>query len=179
MEDSNSQTTAPTTRSTGVRYGLFLGGISIAYFLILTIAGIDMTEGPARWASFLFYFGIIYLAHKYYKEEGDGFMSYGQGMGITFWIALVSSGISSVFSYIYMKFIDSGFVEAIKQKQIEQMQERGMSDEEIDRAMDIAGAFMTPEAMLIFGIIFGIIFIVFCGLLVSIITQKKKPEPGF
>jgi hypothetical protein len=66
----------------------------------------------------------------------------------------------------------------MKDKQIEQMQNRGMSDEQVDKAMEIAGAFMSAEALLIFGIIFGIFFIVLCGVIVSIFTQKKSPEPG-
>ena len=172
------ETPAPvaTARSVGFRYGLIMAAISIAYFLILTFASVDMTSGIGRWSSIIFYVVVLYLAHKNFKDEGDGFMSYGQGMSITFWLALVSSVIYSIFFYVYIKFIDSSFVEAIKNKQIEEMQNRGMSDEQINQAMGFAGAFMTPEAMLIFGLVGGIIFIVVVGLLVSAITQKKNPQ---
>ncbi len=169
-------TLSVTTRSVGFRYGLIMAAISVVYFLILTFASIDMTSGIGRWSSIIFYIGVIYLAHKNFKDQGDGFMSYGQGMGIAFWLGLVSSVIYSLFFYIYIKFIDSAFVEAIKTKEIEKMQERGMSDEKIDQAMGIAGMFMTPEAMLIFGLVGGIIFIVIVGLLVTLVTQHKNPQ---
>jgi hypothetical protein len=64
----------------------------------------------------------------------------------------------------------------IKDKQIEAMEQRGMSEEQIDQAMKIAGAFTSPEAILGFGLIGGLIVILIVGLIVSIFTQKKNPE---
>ena len=177
MENQEQTASAVTTRSAGIRYGLIMAVISIAYFVILTVADVDMTSGIGRWSSTVFYIGVIYLAHKYFKDNGDGFMSYGQGMGITFWLSLVCTVIYSVFFYIYIKFVDSSFVQAIKDKQISEMEGKGMSEEQIDQAMKMASAFMTPEAMFGFGIFFGILFILFIGLIVTIFTQKKNPEP--
>jgi len=172
------ETTTPTvtTRSVGIKYGLILAGISTVYFLGMTFAGIDMTQGPGRWVSFIFYLAIIFLAQQNFKEEGDGFMPYGKGIGISFWIGLVSSVAYSIFFYVYVKFVDSSFIENMKNVQMEQMQERGMSQEQIDQAMQISGAFMTPEALLGFGIFFGVIMVVVCGLVVTIFTQKANPN---
>ena len=174
MEEQTSA--AVTTRSSGIRYGVMLGVVSIGIFLILTFAGVDQTSGVGRWASVPIYIALIFMAQKYFKDGGDGFMSYGQGMGITFWLGLISTAIYMPVFYVYVKFIDSGFVEAIKNKQMEEMQGRGMSDEQIDQAMSFAGAFMTPEAMLLFGIFGGIIFILICGLIVTIFTQKPNTQ---
>ena len=174
MEENSSP--AVTTRSVGVRYGLILAGISIVYFLTLTLADVDQTSGIGRWIPIVFYIAVIFLAHKNYKEKGDGYMAYGQGMGITFWLALVSSVIYSIFFYAYIKFIDSSFVEMIKNSEIEKMQEKGMSDEQIDQAMGIASMFMTPEAMFGFGLVFGTIMIVCIGLVVTAFTQNKNPQ---
>ena len=174
MEENS--TPAVTTRSVGVRYGLILAGISIVYFLTLTLAGVDQTSGIGRWIPIVFYIAVIFLAHKNYKEQGDGYMAYGQGMGITFWLALVSSVIYSIFFYAYIKFIDSSFVETMKNNEIEKMQERGISDEQIDQAMGIASMFMTPEAMFGFSLVFGTIMIVCIGLVVTAFTQNKNPQ---
>ena len=176
MEEQTVQTEAPTTRSVGMRYGLILSLISIVYFLVLTMSGVDMTSGIGRWSSIVFYLAIIYLAQRNFKQSGDGYMSYGQGFGISFWISLISSVIYSVFFYIYVKFIDSSFLQAIKDKQIEAMQQRGMSDADIDRAMQFAGMFTKPEVLFAFSIIGGIIFISICGLIITIFTQNNKPE---
>lgn len=179
QETTTSQNAPVTTRTVGIRYGLIAGIISIAFFLILTVAGINMTSGYWNWIGYAITGAIVFLSHQYYKQNGDGFMSYGQGVGIAAWIGMISSVISSIFTYIYVKFIDSSFMEMIKEKQLSDMQEKGMSDEQIDQAMKFASMFTTPEAILIFGLVFGIIGTIILGLIVSIFTQKKAPETAF
>lgn len=174
------ETTTPSisTRSVGIKYGLVMAVISIAYFVILNTAGVDMTQGIGRWGSLVFYAGIIFLAQKNFKDQGDSFMSYGQGMGISFWISLISSVIGSIFTYFYVKFIDTGYIQQMMDKQREQMEAGGnLSEDQIDNAMSMTAKFMTPEMILIFGIIGGIIMILIVGLIVTIFTQKKNPEP--
>lgn len=172
------ETTTPTvtTRSAGTRYGVIMAALSIVVFLAMSFASIDMSSGVGRWATLPIYLVVIYLAQKYYLDNGDGFMSYGQGMGVTWWIALVSSVIYSIFFYVYIKFIDGSFIQLIMDKQREDMQNRGMSDEQIDQAMSFSAPFMSPEMMLVFGLIGGIIIIMICGLIVTIFTQKKGQE---
>ena len=176
MEESSIP--AVTTRSVGIRYGAIMAAISIAVFLVMTFASIDMTSGVGRWATIPIYLVVIYLAQKNFIDNGDSFMSYGQGMGITWWIALVSSAIYSVFFYVYIKFIDGSFIEAMIESQREQMQERGMSDDQIDQAMSFSAPFMSPEMMFVFGLLGGIFFIMICGLIITIFTQKNNPEPS-
>ncbi|MBS1553929.1 MAG: DUF4199 domain-containing protein [Bacteroidetes bacterium] len=176
MEESTKA--SPTTMSVGIRYGLIMGVVSIAYFVLLNTLGIDMTQGIGRWASLLYVVGIIFLAQKYFKDNGNSFMSYGQGIGIGFWISLVSSLISSIFTFIYIKFIDSTFVQQMMDNQRQAMEEQGrLSEEQIDQAMEMTAKFMTPEMMLIFGIVGGVIMGLIVALIVTIFTQKKNPEP--
>jgi hypothetical protein len=174
--EENATTLTVTTRSTGIRYGIIAGFVGIAYFLILTTAGVDLSQGFGRWGGLLITIVVVFLAHKYYKENGDGFMTYGQGIGIGFWIGLISAVISSIFNYIYAKFIDPTFVTMMREKAIEDMEAKGQSQEQIDAAMKIVDMFMTPEAMLFFGLFFGILFTIIIALVISIFTQKPRPE---
>lgn len=175
MENQTEQLNAPTTRETGIRYGLILGLISIVFFVVLAVAGVD-TSGSVRWTGLIFTVAVLVLAHKYFKDNGDGFMSFGQGVGIGFWTSTVSSVLSSIFTFIYVKFIDETFIDTMKDNQMLQMQEKGMSDAQIDQAMSFSEPFMTPTAFLAFGIIFGIIIGVIVALIVSIFTQKSNPQ---
>jgi len=168
--------TEVTTKSIGIKFGLIMAAISVAYFMILNVMGIDMSQGFGRWGGLIFNVAVIFFAHKSFKEGGDGFMSYGQGLGIGMWIALISSVISSIFTYIYVKFIDAGFIKTMMEKQEEQFIEKGMSEEQIKQAMDMTAKFMTPEMMLVFGLIFGFIILMVVFALVTIFTQKKNPE---
>ena len=175
MENLNAQSEKATTRSAGIRYGLIMSVLSIAFFVIMNVAGLDM-QGPVGYLGWAITAVMLFLAHKYYKEEGDGFMTIGQGTGIGFWAGTVSSVISSIFTYVYIKFIDDSFLQTIKDKQMEAMEKQGLSDEQMEQSMKIAGAFTSPEAILGFGIVFGIIAAVIIGLLIALITKKINPD---
>jgi hypothetical protein len=176
MEESTNATSPISTRSVGIRYGLFLGVISIAYFMIMNLLGVDMSQGFGRWGGLVFSLAMIFLAHKYFKDNGDGFMSFGQGFGIGFWISLISSAISSVFTYIYVSFIDQSFIQQMLDKVREGMEQKGTPDDQIEKAMEITAKFMTPGSMFIFGIIGGVIMGIICAVVVTLFTQKKSPE---
>ena len=164
-----------TTRSAGIRYGLILGVASIAFFVVMNVAGLDM-QGPLSYLGWLITIAVIFFAHKYFKENGDGYMTIGQGVGVGFWTGLVSTFISAPFTYIYIKFIDSAFLENIKDKQIEKMQEQGMSDEQIDQGMKMAEMFMSAEAILIMGIFGGLIMALIFAVIVSLFTKNTPAE---
>jgi hypothetical protein len=174
--EGNSESPAITTRSTGIRYGIIMGTISIAYFLIFVITDMDMSKGLGRWGTSIIAIFIIYFAHKYFKDNGDGFMSYGQGVGIGFWVGLVSAVIGNLFTYIYVKFIDDGFIAKIREDALRDMEDKGQSDEQIEMAMKVVNFMTGAEALSLIGLFFGILLLVIIALIVSLITQKQRPE---
>jgi hypothetical protein len=174
MEQEQS-TEVATTRSAGIRYGLIGGIIGVFYFVGLAMAGVNM-QGPAQYLGIIVTIAMLFLAHKYFKDNGDGYMSYGQGIGIAFWMGLVSAVISSVFTFIYVSFVDTNFIQNIKDLQIEKMQEQGLSDSQIEQGMQMSSFMFTPTAMLVMGLIMGVIITVIVGLIVTIFTQKKDPQ---
>ncbi len=174
--EENTESQLVTTRSVGIRYGLIFGVISIFYFVIFAVADLDMSKGVGRWGTTVIAIVVVFLAHKFYKESGDGFMSYGQGIGIGFWTGLITSVVSSIFTYIYIKFIDDGFITKIREKAIEDMEAQGQSEEQINMAMKFVEMFTNAEAMLFFGLFIGVITVVIIALIITIFTQKPKPE---
>lgn len=168
-----------TTRSVGIRFGLIAALVSVVYFLVLNVAGINMTSGIWNWIGYAITLVLVVLAQKQFKEKGDGYMSYGQGIGVAFWMGLISSVISAVFMYLYIKFIDTGFIEMMEDKQMEAMQQQGLSPEQIDQAMKVASMFTTPEAIFVYALLGGIIVTVIIALIVTIFTQKNNPQPAF
>lgn len=168
-----------TKRSTGARFGMISALIGFVYFIGMRMAGFDSTQGVASIFSYLLVIAILVFAHKYYKENGSGYMAYSEGIGISFWAGLTSGAISSVLTYVYVKFIDPAFLEDLKTLQMDAMAEKGMSDEQIDQAMGFASMFMSAEAMFIMAFIGSIISYVLIGLIVTIFTQKKSPETAF
>jgi hypothetical protein len=165
-----------TTRSVGIRYGAISGVIGIIIFILLNVSGVDITKPYWGWIGYAITAVILFLAHGYYKSNGDGYMNYGQGIGIAFWQGLIGGAISHVFSYIYVKFVDTAFIDAIKDAQVAAMAEKGMSEEQIEQAAKISEMFMNPEVMMSMGFVFAIISAVIIGLILTIFTQKARPE---
>jgi hypothetical protein len=56
------------------------------------------------------------------------------------------------------------------------MEKQGQSDEQIEAAMKFVEMFTTAEALLFWGLFFGILTLVVIALIISIFTQKPQPE---
>lgn len=164
-----------STKSVSIKYGLINGLVGIIFFVILDFMG-EAANNKISWIGSIFSVIIMILAHKEFIREGDGFMSYKQGLGIGTMMSVVGSIISSVFTFLYIKFVNSAILDQIREKQIMEMEKQGMSDAEIDKAMEIAGMFMGPTAILIMGIFFGVFLGFIIALIVSAFTKKERPE---
>ncbi|MBS0001401.1 MAG: DUF4199 domain-containing protein [Cyclobacteriaceae bacterium] len=162
-----------TVKQVGIKYGIYLALVSIIYTLILQILGLAAKQA-------LGYVGIIFviialiLAHRDFKRDNE-YMSFGQGLGISMIIVTISSVLGSIFSYIYIKFVDSSMLDVIREQSMIQMEERGMSDAQIEQAMEMQTRFTTPEMILVFGILAGIFFGFIVSLIVTAFTKKSPP----
>lgn len=172
----NFETPVITVRQTGIRYGVILGLISVAYFMVLVLSGINTADGWVRWSGFIFNAALVVLGQIYFRQNGGGYMSFGQGMGIAFWIALISSVISTAFTVLYMTIIDPDFAQMIQDMQMEAMAEQGLSDEQIEQAMKMAAAFTTPPMLFLFGVLGGIFSTMLIALIATFITKKENPN---
>jgi hypothetical protein len=173
--EENATTPQPTVMSTGIRYGLIASLVSIAYMLVLIALGSSPFEQDWKgWIGIVITAAMIVLAHKYYKDNSDGFMSYGQGLGISMVLVMVSIIVGGLFTFIYITFVDPSIFEAIWTRTAEQMEEQGQSDEAIETAVGWG-----RKLFWVFYIVGGAFWGLILGLIVSIFTQKKNPEPAF
>ena len=165
-----------TVSQIGLKYGIIIGLVFIVYGMILEFMGLELeTQQYFGYLNYVLLVVVIVLAHKAFKEGGDGYMSIGQGLGIGTLISLVGGAISGVFSYIYIKFIDDSMLTKIKDLQIEKMEEQGMDDAQIEQAMEIAGKLMSAEMIPVWAIL-GMLFIGFIlSLIVSLFTKNANP----
>jgi hypothetical protein len=164
-----------TISQAGLKYGLITGLILVIYNLALYMTGL-FTNDKMGWIVYIILIGMVYLAHKAFKDSGDGFMSLGQGLGLGMLVLIVGGAISSVFSYIYMKFVDNTLIQQIVDATRMKMEEKGLDDEQIDQAMSMTEKMMTPEMMILFGML-GLIIIGFIlVLIVSLFTKKNNPQ---
>lgn len=171
-ENQQSAKQAPSVMSVGLRYGLILSAISIAYMLIVIIMGSSPFEQDWKsYLSFIWIIGAIVLAHKYFKENGDGYMSYGQGFGIGFLTCLVSIIVGMIFSYIYINFVDQSIFDAVWEKAAADMEAQGQSQEAIEMGLEWG-----RKLFWVFYLLGGAFWCTIISLIVAIFTQKKRPE---
>lgn len=169
------ETTQPKVKSIAIKWGAISGLISIVLLLVIDFAGL-MGNKAVSWIGSVVFAVLLVLAHKQYKDSGDGYMSYGKGLGIGTFIACISSVISSLFYYIYISFINTEYIEIIKDNQIMELEKSGMSDREINQMMEILEMFMSPIATSIFILLGGVMIFFIISLLVTIFTKNQDPE---
>lgn len=170
----NDQKTA-TVSSTAMRYGLIVGLICVIYSFILAMTDNSMNRALSS-ITYLFIIVGMVMAFKYFKQHNGGFMSYGQGLGIGSLMSLIAGLLTSVFMYIYAKFIDTEMMNRAMEMQRVEMEKQGMEDAQIDQAMEMASKFSGPEMILIGGTIGMLIVGFIIALIVSAIMKHTRPE---
>ncbi|PJJ61297.1 DUF4199 domain-containing protein [Hymenobacter chitinivorans] len=170
-----NQSTPASSTAVGVRYGLLTGLISVIISFALNVAGLE--NSPAKWLTLLILIGAIVLAHRAYKQQNGGFMSYGQGLGIGTTLSAVSGVLSAIFTYVYVTIIDTNFIARLMDKTRADMEAKGsMSDEQIDQAMAMTGKFMNGPMMMVSVLIGAVMMGLLASLIISAITKNNRPE---
>ncbi len=165
-----------TVSQIGLRNGVIIGLVFIVMGMIYQFMNLDMeTYQIVGNINYVFLTIAIVFAHKAFKEGGDGFMSLGQGLGIGTLISLIGGAISGIFSYIYLKFIDDSMLGKIRDMQIEKMEDQGLDDDAIEKAMEITDKFMSAEMMPVWTIVGMLFFGFILSLIISIFTKKNNP----
>jgi len=162
-------------KNISIKWGVVYGLVSIILFVLIDVLGLISSPG-IQFLGVPIVVLILVLSHREFKAEGDGFMSYGQGLGLGTLLSLIASVISSAFSYVYISFINTSYIDVIKENQIMQLESRGMSDAEIEQALSFSESFMTPTAIAIMGVFMGLLSGFIISLIVTIFTKKSRPD---
>ena len=91
---------------------------------------------------------------------------------------LVLAVISALWLLFYINVLDTGMIDKVLTKQEIEMEERGMSNAEIEQAMGYTEMFMNPPMMAAM----AIFFFMFLSLIISLIAAailKKDPPPAY
>ena len=167
--------TSVTTTSVGLRYGLLTGLVSIIISFGLFVA--HQESSPLRYASFAVLIAGLVLAMQNFKQNNQGFMSFGQGVGIGAVLSAVVGVLSGIFSYVYMSFIDPEVVGRMTEKIRADMEARGgMTDEQIDQAMAMSAKFMNGPFTLVAALLGTVLIGVILAMIISAFIKNAQPE---
>lgn len=171
MENENSQEAPVTTRSIGIRFGLYSALCRILLFAIAVVLSLNAFNGPISWLGLIIGIGIMVWAHIQFKKEGSGYMQYSQGVGIGFWMGLIGTVVVVPIMYVYLTFVDSSPFDLFLRAQEDEMIAKGVPDQAIEMGITWTKKLFWPSA--IFG---GVIGSVIIALIISIFTKKSSPE---
>jgi hypothetical protein len=172
MEEKN-----PGLFKHAMTYGAIIGLILVAYIVILYITGLTFNKA----LGFLQYVVLIaglYIGTKVYRDKNlQGFITYGQALGMGVLISVFVGIISVFFNYILLRYIDPELIEkqmAIIEETLQNS--RFIPEDQVELAIERSRNNLTAW----WSLPVGVISFAFFGFIISLITSaiiKKSPNP--
>jgi Protein of unknown function (DUF4199) len=161
--------------SIATKYGLIEGVLSFIVFLIQARIGTKQ-NWTASVINAALLIVLMVLAHREFKRTHGGMMTYAQGLGSGTLLGSAAAVVTSVLVYVYVKYINTGFIAAAIQAQRAAVEQRGITGARAQQAMAIMSAIMTPVGVFVTSLITAVILGFVVALIVSIFTQRGDPR---
>lgn len=167
--------TQPSVSSVALKFGLMGAIVSIIYTAILLVLGVNVS-GWVGALGYVILIAFMVIAMREYKNRNHGYMSYGQGLGMGTLVAVVFGVIGGIFMFIYTSFIDTEYTSKLMDQQRIELEERGMSDDQIEQAIAMGESFSSPVMMIVWSIVGYLVIGFLISLIVSAVMKNSKPE---
>ncbi len=166
---------APSLVKIAVKYGLIQGVISFIVFLVQALTALQPTWMLSV-VNYVLLIVLMVLAHREFKKTHGGMMKYSQGLGSGTLLATIAGLLSCVPTFIYVSYINTGYLPALQQAQQIALEQRGLSGVQAQQSMAIMGKILTPIPFTISALIGTVITGFIVALIVSIFTQAADPK---
>lgn len=113
----------------------------------------------------------MFLGVRTFKSYHDTPISFSRALFICFGVVLMVAVIGSLFTYVYFIYIDPESFNSILEQQILVMEERGMSDEQIEMLQ----RFTTPGLTAFYSFLGNLVFLGIIALVVAFLSSRSKP----
>lgn len=173
-ETASPQTPQPNVWAVGAKGGLYTGLVLILFSLVTYVFVIQDTWFGVIYQTLTFGIG-IFLTHKAFKDQGNGYLSYGQGLGLASVLGMVGGALVALFSVVYLTVIDDTVLQRMMEQARTQLEDQGLTDAQIDQGLAMTEMMQNP-LFLFFSTIISCIFYAFLiSLLVSAFTKNTDP----
>jgi len=166
----------PSLLKSTMNYGAMLGLALIIYTLLLWMFDLTTRTGLASVSYIIMIAGIILATRTFRDQEQRGFITYGRALAVGTLTCVFAGVITGFFTYILYTVIDPGLIEKTYLTMEEAYYDAGMTDSQIETAMNMAKKFTNPVMMSVFGIL-GSAFMGFIFSLITSIFLKKEGAP--
>lgn len=170
----DEQQRAPSIGRIATKYGLVQGVLAFIVFLVTTLAAIKQSWVTTV-VDIAILIALMVLAHREFKRTHESMMTYPQGLGSGTLLAVVGSVVTCILVYVYVKFINTGYLDAAIQAQRAALEQRGITGAQAEQALAMVATIMTPGGLVVTSLITGVIVGFIVALIVSIFTHKGDP----
>jgi len=132
-------------------------------------------NSPIKYIGLIPFFAFLLLTQKEYRDQLGGFMTFGEGFLSGFLYSVFTGILSAIFIYLYYAILSPEMVEKTLTSTQSQLEAKGMSQEQIDAAMNI-----TRKYFAIFGAVGAVFFSAILGVIGGLIGAaifKKERSP--
>ena len=156
-----------------LKYALISGLLFIALAMVGFALGISEQHLALQLLGWVLYVAIPFVFLSHYKNKiNKGFLSFGQGVGLSALTGLLLGVLMGIFIYMYAAYINPDMIVSIEDKAIEDMRSQGLSDDQIESSMAIAGMFISPGFFAISSLISMPLIFTIVGLIASAILKR-------
>lgn len=170
-------------RNTSIKYGL-IAGVILSIYMLITVqfmsqeADYSLMEIVGNLVMTLALLVVFYIG---IKEERDvrlgGNITFGNVFKKAFLGTIVAAIIYSLAWTVYYNISDTNFIELMQEISLKEMQEEGLSDEEIASSIETMEAFLPyyemPPVMFLFTILEPLIPGLIASLILGFILKRK------
>ncbi len=165
------------SKKVSLKYGLILGGAVILYSAVINQLGYGTNQTIAS-LSYLILPIVLFLAIKKNQDVSENY-SFGAGFGTGFKVTAIAAVIVSLFTYIYFAYIDPEMIQFIMEQAENNLYAQDMPEDQIEVALKIQQAFMTPGYMSLMGGIMYLLFGTILSLIIAAITKKSDQQAQY
>lgn len=166
----------PSLLKSTINYGAMLGLALVIVTLLAWMFDILLKPGFSYVGYALIIIGIVLATINFRDQEQGGSITYGRALGVGFLTTLFAGIVISLFSYLLYTLIDPTLIEKTYAMMEEGYYDAGMTDDQIETAMNMVKRFSNPPMMALI----GLLTYMFMGLVFSLVTSiflKKEGDP--
>ena len=167
-----------TIKSVVINYGLLLGGVTVAFSLMLFLMDMHIEQGSLQSiVNLILTVGAIVFGQLAFKNGNQGFLSLGEGFKIGLGICLVGSIISIIYGIFQMTVLDPETMTKVMEYSIDQaiQQNPELTDEMIEAIEGSIEFFTSPSMIAVFGLGLALFFGSIISLITGLALKKNKP----
>ena len=162
-----------------MNYGAILGLGLVIISIVFYFFGKSESQG-LQYLGYLVIITSIVIGIKNYRDnELEGLISYGKALHIGTLISLFGSIIIAFYLYVLLTFIDNSLMDKMLETSRQAMEDRGMTDEQLEIAIKYQKMVMTPMMFAIATIISYTIVGFLFSLIIAGFLKKKNPQENF